>query len=133
MLLCGACDEVSLAIGPAAAGWSVLARPEAIVLHEHHYDRRSFFRQAYHGGRAAADFVRRHRLPPRLDMLPFMLAWGTLPAAATVAATTPVTAWVLLVPAAFFPLAIAAITYHHLVPTGKTAGETLRSLPVLPA
>ncbi len=127
----GACDEESLAIDLAAAGWSLLARPEAIVLHEHHYDRRSFFRQAYHGGRAAADFVRRHRLPPRLDMLPFMLAWGTLPAAVVVVATTPVTAWVLLVPAAFFALAIAAITYNDLVLKGKTAGETLRSFPVL--
>ena len=125
----GACDEESLAIDLAAAGWTLLARPEAVVLHEHHYDRRSFFRQAYHGGRAAADFVRRHRLPHRLDMIPFMLAWGTLPPAAVAAAFLG--GWPLLVPAAFLGLAIAAITYNDLALKGKTAGETLRSFPVL--
>jgi len=127
----GACDEESLTIGLRAAGWRLLARPDAVVLHEHHYDRRSFFRQAYHGGRAAADFVRRHRLPPRLDMLPFMLAWGTLPVAA---ALVPVVGgWAFLAPAAFLAAALAAITWNDLALKGKTVSETVRSFPILVA
>jgi glycosyltransferase involved in cell wall biosynthesis len=125
----GACDEEGLAVALKAAGWTLLARPEAAVLHEHYYDRRSFFRQAYHGGRAAAEFVHRYRLPPRLDMAPFMLAYGALPVAL---ALVPLLGWwPLAAPALAFAAAVAAITYNDLALKGKTIGETLRSFPVL--
>jgi len=125
----GACDEEGLARALKTAGWTLRARLEAVVLHEHHYDRRAFFRQAYHGGRSAAEFVHRYRLPPRLDMAPFLLAYGSLPVAG---ALVPLLGWwPLAAPALAFATALAAITYNDLARKGKTPGETLRSFPVL--
>jgi GT2 family glycosyltransferase len=127
----GACDEEDLALALRRAGWRLRACPDAIVLHEHYYDRRSFFRQAYHGGRAAAAFVRRHRLPPRLDLLPFLLLYATIPLAAL---AVPLAGWwPLAIPAAFLAGGLAAITYNDLWRKGKTVGETVRSFPVLVA
>ncbi|MCH2133538.1 MAG: glycosyltransferase [Phycisphaerales bacterium] len=125
----GACDEESLALDLKAAGWKLVAHPSAVVLHEHYYDRRSFYRQAFHGGQAAADFVYRHRLPHRRDMIPFMLAWLSLPLA--VSQLPFLGWWPLLVPAGFMALAIAAILYNDLCLKGKTPWETTRSFPVL--
>ncbi|MCP3903981.1 MAG: glycosyltransferase [Planctomycetes bacterium] len=127
----GACDEEGLGVALRAAGWTLLARPEAVVLHEHHYDRRSFFRQAYHGGRAAAEFVHRYRLPPRLDMAPFLVAYGTLPVA--LALVPWLGWWPLAIPALAFAAALAAITYNDLARKGKTPWQTIRSFPVLVA
>lgn len=125
----GACDEEGLHLALKAAGRAVIARPTARVLHEHFYDRRSFFRQAYHGGRAAAELVRRHGLPPRLDMLLFI---GGYVALVLAAALTPIVGfWAWLLPAGAFGLALAAISYNDIALKGKTVFEWLRSLPVL--
>jgi glycosyltransferase involved in cell wall biosynthesis len=125
----GACDEEWLFLELCDAGWRILARPSARVLHVHHYDRRSFFRQAYHGGRAAAELVHRRGLRHRMDMVPFMLAYATLCVAAILVPWLGW--WPLLVPAAFGAVAIAAITYNDLHLKGKTVAETLQSFPVL--
>jgi len=127
----GACDEESLCLALRRGGWRLIARPSARVLHEHFYDRRSFFRQAYHGGRAAAELVRRERLPARLDVAPFVLAYGALVIA--LAVLPWLGAWPLAAPAALFLAALAAITYNDLSRKGKRPLEMLRSFPVLVA
>ncbi len=119
-------DEEGLFLQLRAAGYEQLVVPEAVVLHEHHYDRRSFFRQAFRGGRSAARLVYKYHLPPRIDVLPFILTYLTLP-------LMLVHHWLALVPAFFFVSALAAITYNDLFRKGKTAWETLRTFPVLVA
>ena len=119
-------DEEGLFLRLRAAGYEQLVVPEAVVLHEHHYDRRSFFRQAFRGGRSAARLVYKYHLPPRIDVLPFILAYLTLP-------LVLVNRWLVLVPAFFFVGALAAITYNDLFRKGKTVGETLGTFPVLAA
>lgn len=117
-------DEEGLHLLLRAAGYEQRVVPDAVVLHEHHYDRRSFFRQAFRGGRAAARLVYKYYLPPRLDMLPFILAYATLPLIA-------LHRLLAALPVLFFAAALAAITYNDLCRKGKTVGETLRSFPML--
>lgn len=117
-------DEEGLYLMLHAAGYEQLAAPDAVVLHEHHYTGRTFFKQAFRGGRAAARLVYKYYLPPRLDMLPFMLTYLTLP-------LMLVHRWFAVLPAFFFTGALVAITYNDLCRKGKTIGETLRSFPVL--
>ncbi len=117
-------DEEGLFLMLKAAGYEQLAVPDAIVLHEHRYTARSFFKQAYRGGRSAARLVYKYYLPSRLDLLPFMLTYLTLPLGLS-------HRWLLAVPLFFFAAALAAITYNDLFRKGKTVGETIRSFPVL--
>ena len=79
MTVSGRTDEEGLYLVLRAAGFEVPTAPDAVVVHDHAMSGRSLLRQAWHGGRSAARLVWKYRLPPRLDMLPFMLAWGTLP------------------------------------------------------
>ncbi|MFQ5494697.1 MAG: glycosyltransferase family 2 protein [Phycisphaerae bacterium] len=122
--LAGGCDEEGVFLRLRAAGWTMLAVPDAVVLHEHHYGGRAFVRQAFRGGRSTARLVYKYHLPPRLDLLPFMLTYLTLP-------LVLLDRWWLLFPAFFFAGALAAITYNDLFRKGKTVGETIRSFPVL--
>lgn len=119
-------DEEGLYLMLQAAGYEQRIVPDAVVLHEHHYTGRSLFKQAFRGGRSAARLVYKYYLPPRLDMLPFMLAYLTL-------SLVLIHRWLLAVPLVFFFTALAAITYNDLFRKGKTIGETLRSFPVLVA
>ena len=117
-------DEEGLFWMLRAAGYEMRVAPDAVVLHEHHLERRSFFRQAFRGGRSAARLVYKYHLPHRLDLLPFMCTYLTL----LLVAVQP---WLAVVPAFFFAAALAAITYNDLVRKGKTLAETIRSFPVL--
>lgn len=117
-------DEEGLYLSLKAAGWRVIVAPEAEVLHEHHHSGRSFVRQAYRGGRSAARLVYKFHLPPRVDMLPFILAYLTLPLGL-------ISAWLLLVPGALFALAVAAITYNDLFLKRKTIVQTIVTFPLL--
>jgi len=47
-------DEEGLYLMLRAAGYEQRVVPEAVVLHEHYYTMRSFFKQAFRGGRSAA-------------------------------------------------------------------------------
>lgn len=117
-------DEEGLFLMLRAAGYEQRVVPQAVVLHEHPLNRRSFFRQAFRGGRSAARLVYKYSLPQRLDLLPFVL----------VCITTPlllVHLWLVVVPLFLFAGALAAITYNDLVRKGKTPLETLQSFPVL--
>ncbi len=117
-------DEEGLFLRLKAVGYEQLVVPDAAVLHEHHYDRRSFFRQAFRGGRSAARLVYKYRLRPRVDLLPFILAYATLP-------LVVVCRYAATVPGMFFLAALAAITYNDLFRKEKTLAETVRSFPVL--
>lgn len=120
----GRCDEEGLYLLLCAAGHEVRVVPEAVVVHEHHFGGRRFFRQAYRGGKSAGQLVYKYHLPPRLDMLPFVLTYLTLP-------LVIFNRWLVTVPALFFAGALAAIIYNDLFRKGKTLGEMLRSFPVL--
>ncbi len=117
-------DEEGLFLLLRAAGCEQRVAPDAVVLHEHPMDRRSFYRQAFRGGRSAARLVYKYYLPQRLDMLPFLLAYVTLPLAL-------IHPWLFAVPVFFFAGALAAITYNDLFRKGKTVGETVKSFPLL--
>jgi len=117
-------DEEGLFLLLRAAGYEQRVVSDAVVFHEHHLTGRSFFRQALRGGRSAARLVYKYHLPPRLDLLPFILAYATLP-------LVLFKAWLILVPLFFFLTALAAITYNDLCRKGKTVGETIKSFPVL--
>jgi glycosyltransferase involved in cell wall biosynthesis len=118
------CDEEGLFLWLNAEGWEQRVVTDAVVLHEHHYTRKSFFRQALLGGEATARLVYKYHLPARLDLALFVAAYLTLPYAI-------IHPWLAVVPAMFFAAAMAAIAYNDLVRKGKTITETIRSFPVL--
>lgn len=120
----GRVDEEGLHLALKASGMRIVTAPKARVLHEHYYDRKAFFRQAYRGGRAAAKLVYKYRLPQRKDMLPFMLAYASLPLILIKLALLPI-------PLFFFAVALAAITYNDLFLKGKTLAQTIITFPAL--
>lgn len=117
-------DEEGLHLILRAAGYRLVAVPDAVVLHEHHLSGGAFFRQAFRGGRSAARLVYKYALPQRIDMLPFMLAFVTLPLGF---------AWRPLfgLSAICYLTGIAAIVYNDLFRKKKTLGETLITFPLL--
>jgi glycosyltransferase involved in cell wall biosynthesis len=117
-------DEEGLFLVLRAAGYEMRSMPDAVVLHEHPLDRRSFFRQAFRGGRSAARLVYKYHLPQRLDMLPFMLTYLTVP-------LMLIDLRAAALPLFFLVGALSAITYNDLFRKGKSIGETLRSFPML--
>ncbi len=117
-------DEEGLHILMTAAGLRAVVAPKAAVLHVHHHTGRSMFRQAWRGGRSAARLVYKYRLSPRIDMLPFLLAYISLPLAL-------LNIWLLTIPALFMLLAIAAITYNDLFLKRKTIVQTIITFPLL--
>ena len=117
-------DEEGVFLRLRAAGCHVVAQPSAAVLHDDHMHRRRFWRQAFRGGRSAARLVYKFRLPPRLDMLPFMLGYALLPLG--------LIDWrQLLIPMLFLGAGIAAITWNDHSRKGKSIGEVIRSFPWL--
>ena len=118
------CDEEGLFLRLRFEGYEQRLVHDAVVTHNHRFTGRSFLRQAYAGGAAAGWFVYKYHLPPRLDMLPFLLAYITVPLGL-------LDARLAAVPALFFAAALAAITYNDLFRKGKTAWATVRSFPIL--
>lgn len=118
------CDEEGIYLRLRAAGFSQRFVADAHVRHEHRHSARSLLRQARRGGAGAAWLVYKYHLPPRLDLLGFMLAYFTLPLALLDFRFAALSAF-------FFAGALAAITYNDLFRKRKTVGETLRSFPVL--
>lgn len=117
-------DEEGLFLVLRAAGYEQRVVPDAVVLHEHYYTRKSFFRQAHKGGGAAAYLVAKYGLPTRIDILPFLLAYCTLP-------LILLDLRLGLVPAFFFCGALAALAYNELCRKGKSIGQTIRIFPML--
>jgi len=119
-------DEEGLYLMLRAAGFRVRATHGARVLHVHHYTRRSFFKQAHKGGRSAARLVYKFRLRPRLDMLPFLLAYLSLP-------LMFISTLLFVIPAMFFMAALAAIVWNDLARKAKSPADVLRTFPLLVA
>ncbi|NBQ15997.1 MAG: glycosyltransferase, partial [Proteobacteria bacterium] len=129
----GRCDEEGLYLAIRAAGWAVLAEPSAVLRHHHPYSARSFMRQAYHGGRAAAELVWKFRLHDRLDVAPFLLALLAAVAAVPIACTAgaPWSRWALLVPLLPLGAGVAAVAWNETARKGKTPLGLLRAAPAL--
>jgi GT2 family glycosyltransferase len=125
----GRSDEEGLFLKMRAAGYVAMSEPSAVVLHDHGYTRRSFFKQAWRGGRAAARLVETYRLRHRIDMVPLAAAYLTLVPSAVLAALVHPAFWV--VPLACLGAAVTAYLYNDIARKGKTLGETARSFPVL--
>jgi glycosyltransferase involved in cell wall biosynthesis len=118
------CNEEGIFLRLRALGYSQRLAPDAAILHDHPYDRAEFFRRARVLGRASAWLVYKYRLPPRLDLLPFLLAYGTL----ALGLLEPKLVWAA---AAFFGAAAGALVWNDLSRKRKTLGETIRSFPAL--
>lgn len=118
------CDEEGIYLRLRAAGFSQRFVPDAHVRHEHRLTARSLLSQARLGGAGAAWLVYKYHLPPRLDLLPFMLSYLTLPLALLDFRLAALSAF-------FFAGALAAMTYNDLFRKRKTVGETLLTFPVL--
>jgi glycosyltransferase involved in cell wall biosynthesis len=125
----GRCDEEGLYLALRAAGWVVRAEPRALVLHDHPYTARSLMRQAWHGGRAAAELVWKFRLIDRLDVAPFAIALLAALAALPLAALHAW--WWLLLPLPPLLAGIAAVCWNETANKGKRPGELVRAAPVL--
>lgn len=118
------CDEESLFLMFRAQERRMRVVPDAKVMHVHEYERSSFFRHALAGGRAAAFLVHKYHLPPRLDILPLLLAYITAP----LALTTGLVRWL---PLLFVAAVIAAIGFNERTRKGKTTVQTLCLLPLM--
>ncbi len=118
------CDEEGISLRLRSAGYRKRFEPAAVVLHDHPFDRRGFFRHASLRGKAAAWLVYKYHLPPRRDMVPFVLAYAAL-------LLLLVDVRLVVVPLFFFGGAVAALAYAELWLKRKTVGEALRSFPAL--
>ena len=122
--LAGRGDEDGLFLRLRAAGYEQRVVHDAVVLHNHHHARASFYRLAYKSGAAAARLGYKYHLAPRVELMPLLFAYLSLPLI-----------WIgpfgWLCPAAAASLFLAAVTYNELTRKRKTAFETLVIFPVL--
>jgi len=117
-------DEDGLYQFLKADGLKVRTAHDAIVLHEHHYTGRAFFRQAYRSGKATARLGYKYRLTWRIELVTLMVAWLLLPVVMLGGAWWLVPA----IPAALF---LAAITYNELFRKRKNILELIIIYPML--
>ncbi|MEK6643501.1 MAG: glycosyltransferase family 2 protein [Planctomycetota bacterium] len=120
----GGCDEEGIYLVLRALGYRQRTAQDAVVLHEHYYTGRSLMRQAYIGGGSAAHLVYKYRLPTRVDILPFLLAYATLPLAIWNVRLTAV-------PGFFLAGACTALFYNDVWRKGKTVAQTVATFPIL--
>lgn len=118
------CDEESIFLTLRAQGWLQRVAPRAVVLHDHHYDRASFFRHAWAGGKAAAFLVYKYYLPPRLDLFPLFLTYVSAPLVA-------IDPRLMVVPLGFLLATVFALLYNETVRKAKSFGEALLGFPLL--
>ena len=117
-------DEEGLFLSLRAAGYEQRVAHDAVVVHEHGYTARSFVRQAYRSGRSAARLGYKYYLPPRIELVPLLCAYLTVPLAGC-----GVVRWAL--PAVLAGVFLAAILYNDFLRKRKTSIETLITLPWL--
>lgn len=120
------CNEEGLYLRLRAAGYRQRFVPTAIVLHDHPHNRKTLFHRAWILGKAAAWLVYKYHLPPRLDLVPFILGYLSLPMGL-------VSHRLLIIPLFFLTMAIAALLYNDIFRKGKTPMETFLSFPILVA
>lgn len=122
----GGCDEEGLFLLISAAGYEQRVAPDAVVLHDHRYDRRSFFLQAFLGGGSAAHLVYKYWLPPRLDLLPWTMFYVSL-------ALTMGHVNFAYAAGACLAASLGAILYNEIRRKKKSLIDAVRCLPVLVA
>lgn len=118
------CDEEGLYLTLRAMGFEQRVVHDAVVLHEHRYDRASFFRHALNGGRGVALLVHKYRLAPRLDLVPLILFYLSLP-------LMLIDRRALMGSGALFLIFVAALAYNELFRKGKSIGQTMLCLPLM--
>ena len=118
------CDEEGLFLRLGDAGVRQVFVRSAVVRHEHRFDARGFFRQAWLGGRGAAWLVYKYRLWGRIDVVPLILCYAALPLAL-------LDRRLLLVSGFFLLTQLAALLYADVVRKGKSLGASLATLPLL--
>ncbi len=124
-------DEEGLYLLLRAAGLEQRLVPDAVVLHDHPLTGRSFLRQAWRGGRSAARLVYKFHLPPRLDMLPFLVALVALVPGLTLGLRGH--RWGLWIPAGFAAVGAAAVAYNELFRKGKSPWALVVTAPAIAA
>lgn len=117
-------DEEGLFLRIRSRGYEVHVVRDAVVLHEHFYSRRSFYRQAYRSGGSTARLGYKYHLAPRWELLALAGGWSLVPAALLFPP-----AWLGSVAA--FGLFFAANVYNEIVRKRKTPGQLLRAFAVL--
>ncbi len=117
-------DEDGLFLRMRAAGYEARVVHDAVVVHDHRYSRRTFFRQAFRGGVASARLGYKYFLPPRVELTPLLLAYLALP-------LVLVSETAALVPATFAAVFLAAILYNDLSRKRKSVLEVVITLPLL--
>ena len=117
-------DEDGLYLMLQDAGYEQRVIHDAVVVHDHPHSRRTFFRQAYRGGRAAARLARKFHLRPRIELLALLLAYLTLPVGFVAPRAWPV-------PAGLAGCFLAAVLYNDLLRKRKTPLEILITFPLL--
>jgi len=134
----GRSDEEGLNLALRAAGWRVVAAPDARALHDHPYTRRALLRQAWFGGRSAAELVWKYRLGPRKDLGPILAAHALLALGGVawllrdaLPGGMPVAVALLSGGTLAALLACAAISYNELRNKGKSPRELLRAAAAL--
>lgn len=130
----GRSDEEGLNLALRAAGWRVVAAPDARALHDHPYTRRTLLRQAWFGGRSAAELVWKYRLGPRKDLGPILAAHVLLALGGiawllrdVLLGGTKIATALLIAGTLAALLACAAISYNELRNKGKSPQELLRA------
>lgn len=123
------CDEEGLNLAIRAAGWTVIAIPDARAVHHHPYTRRSLLRQAWFGGASVAEIQWRYGLGFRKDLGPIFAAYGLLLVGILLGPL--VSWWCVLLPLPVAGLAVAAISFNELRNKGKSIPELLRAAPAL--
>ena len=119
-------DEEGLFLILRAAGYEQHVQHDAIVLHDHHHHRRTFFRQAFNGGKSTAKLGHKYGLPPRVELMPLLCGWLLAPLGAF-------GLWFWLPSIGCFGLFLAAILYNDLFRKRKSPAQVLMTFPLLVA
>ena len=117
-------EDDALSLRLLADGYRFRFVKDAAIVHDHPYTWKTFNARAANGGKAAAWLVYKFQLPHRLDLLPFMLCYASVPLGF-------IHAYLFLFSIGFLCSGIIALTYNEMVNKHKTVWETLRSIPLL--
>ncbi|MEM9585942.1 MAG: glycosyltransferase [Planctomycetota bacterium] len=117
-------DEEGLRLAILRSGESIIHAEDAIVLHDHPYQFRSFCRQAFKSGRSTARLAINYGLAPRWELICLLISVFLLPFAF-------VWPMISVIVAGCFTLTVIAFIYNEIVLKGKTVGQTVLTLPAL--
>jgi len=117
-------DEEGLRIKLLRAGKLIAHVPDAVCLHDHPYRFNTFCRQAFKSGRSTARLALKYRLPPRWELLAFLVSVFLL----------FVGYWryeALAISAIAFSLFVFAVFYNELTLKQKSIHQSMATFPAL--